>query len=33
MVSAIYNYTDAAEAFDKLAHNDGSIAKVLLSFE
>lgn len=33
MVSAVYDYQDAATAFDKLAHNDGSIAKVLLSFE
>lgn len=33
MVSAVYHYSEAATAFEKLAHNDGNIAKVLLSFE
>ena len=32
MVSAEYDYTDAAAAFDALSHNDGSLEKVLLRF-
>ena len=30
MISAVYDFTDAAKAFDALTHNDGSLAKVLL---
>lgn len=33
MVSGVFDFCDAATVFDKLAHNDGSIAKVLLKFE
>ncbi|MBQ6508549.1 MAG: zinc-binding alcohol dehydrogenase family protein [Flexilinea sp.] len=32
MISAVYDFTDAAKAFDALTHNDGSLAKVLLHF-
>jgi len=32
MISAVYAYTDAKSAFDALAHNDGSLEKVLLRF-
>ena len=32
MVSAVYEAADAAEAFDALTHNDGSLEKVLLRF-
>lgn len=30
MISAVYSIDDAAAAFDALAHNDGSLAKVLI---
>lgn len=32
MISAVYNYADAADAFDALTHNDGHLSKVLLHF-
>jgi len=32
MVSAEYDFADAAKAFDALTHNDGSLEKVLLRF-
>ncbi len=32
MISAEYDYPDAAKAFDALVHNDGSLEKVLLRF-
>lgn len=32
MISGIYNYSDAAQAFDALVHNDGSLAKLLIKF-
>ena len=32
MVSAVYDAADAAEAFDALTHNDGSLEKVLIRF-
>ena len=32
MVSAEYDFTEAASAFDALSHNDGSLEKVLLRF-
>ena len=32
MVSAVYEAADAAQAFDALTHNDGSLEKVLLRF-
>ena len=32
MISKIYPADEAAAAFDSLAHNDGTINKVLLSF-
>ncbi|MBR6028681.1 MAG: zinc-binding alcohol dehydrogenase family protein [Clostridia bacterium] len=32
MISAVYDYPDAASAFDALTHNDGSLEKVLLRF-
>ena len=32
MISEIYEFTDAAQAFDALTHNDGHLAKVLLHF-
>ncbi len=32
MISAVYDFRDAAKAFDALTHNDGSLAKVLLHF-
>ena len=32
MISAIYDFTDAAKAFDALTHNDGHLEKVLLHF-
>ncbi len=33
MVSGVYGMKDAAEAFDALAHNDGSLAKLLIEIE
>lgn len=33
MVSGVYDAENAAEAFDKLAHNDGSLAKLLIRFD
>ena len=32
MISAVYDFSEAAKAFDALTHNDGSLAKVLLHF-
>ena len=32
MVSAVYDFEHAADAFDALVHNDGSLAKVLIRF-
>ncbi|MBR6091078.1 MAG: zinc-binding alcohol dehydrogenase family protein [Anaerolineaceae bacterium] len=32
MISTVYDYKDAAEAFDALTHNDGHLEKVLLHF-
>ena len=32
MISAVYDFTDAAKAFDALTHNDGHLEKVLLHF-
>ena len=32
MISAVYDFTNAADAFDALTHNDGHLAKVLLHF-
>ena len=32
MISAEYDFSDAAKAFDALTHNDGSLEKVLLRF-
>jgi Threonine dehydrogenase and related Zn-dependent dehydrogenases len=32
MISAVYDFRDAAAAFDALTHNDGSLSKVLLRF-
>ena len=32
MVSAVYEAADAADAFDALTHNDGSLEKVLIRF-
>ena len=32
MISAVYPFTEAEKAFDALAHNDGSLTKVLLRF-
>ena len=32
MVSAVYEAENAAEAFDRLAHNDGTLAKILIRF-
>ena len=33
MVSGVYGKENAAEAFETLAHNDGSLAKILIKFE
>ncbi len=33
MVSGVYGKENAAEAFEALAHNDGSLAKILIKFE
>lgn len=33
MVSGVYEKENAAEAFEALAHNDGSLAKLLIKFE
>lgn len=33
MVSGVYNIDNAGEAFEALAHNDGSLAKLLINFE
>ena len=33
MVSGVYGKESAAEAFEALAHNDGSLAKILIKFE
>lgn len=33
MVSGVYDAENAAEAFEKLAHNDGSLAKLLICFD
>ena len=33
MVSGVYSFENAAEAFEKLAHNDGTLAKLLISFD
>ena len=32
MVSGVYDYGDAAQAFEALANNDGSLAKLLIKF-
>ena len=32
MVSGVYEAEDAAAAFDALAHNDGTLAKILIRF-
>ena len=31
MVSGVYDMQDAQNAFDALAHNDGSLAKLLIN--
>ena len=33
MVSGVYGKENAVEAFEALAHNDGSLAKILIKFE
>ena len=33
MVSGVYGKENAAQAFEALAHNDGSLAKILIKFE
>lgn len=33
MVSGVYNIDNASEAFEALAHNDGTLAKLLINFE